>query len=317
MVRGNEHTRLISMRYDRLANAILSRLPDGPAEVAEIGCYRGDLSVRLLEGRANCRLAMVDPWSTPIKGSTYLRKGGNTAIAMLLDAEGLYQQVLWKTQFAQDRRTVIRSTSLAAAAMLPDNVFDLVFLDALHTYADVCDDLIAWFPKVRLGGWLSGHDYKPSNCKVQVKPAVDEFAAKHNFKVEIGSMKTWFIRVPPWEKTMNIPSRCVSFTLSQGAFLQGIGGFNMGAENSWKSEVQSVHEMLGKVVVLVRVVGNYPYMDGQLQRHAGELERQSTENGHGKSGESLGLDSANPAEPTSHICQEGGVLLEAPAPAQG
>ena len=118
---------------------------------------------------------------------------------------------------------------------------------------------------------------------------------------------------------MEWPVRCVSFTLSAKAFARGISGFNQsGGEMSWQSGVQSVHEVDDKFVVVVKITGcSYPFMDTKLKEHAEELERQSTENGHGKSGESLGLDSANPAEPTSHICQEGGILLEAPAPAQG
>ena len=189
------------MRYDRLANAIISRLPEGPATAVEVGCYRGDLSARLLKGKGNLHLTLVDPWATPAAHSRYLRTGGRTSLHMLLDAEGLYQQVLWRTHFAKDRRTVIRDTSLATAQMLPDGIFDLVFIDAMHTYNDVCADLLAWFPKVKPGGWFSGHDYKPPDAKVQVKPAVDEFAARHGFVVETGSTKTWFIRIPTTGKT--------------------------------------------------------------------------------------------------------------------
>jgi len=37
--------------------------------------------------------------------------------------------------------------------------FDLVFLDAGHSYEEVRDDINAWWPLVKDGGVLSGHDY--------------------------------------------------------------------------------------------------------------------------------------------------------------
>ena len=39
-------------------------------------------------------------------------------------------------------------------------LFDLIFIDADHSYEAVREDIIAWWPKVKNGGIISGHDYQ-------------------------------------------------------------------------------------------------------------------------------------------------------------
>lgn len=57
------------------------------------------------------------------------------------------------------RWTVIQGESASVAPLLVDEFADLIFLDAGHSYADVLADIEAWFPKVRPGGILAGHDF--------------------------------------------------------------------------------------------------------------------------------------------------------------
>lgn len=55
--------------------------------------------------------------------------------------------------------SVLHMASEAAAALFAPEVFDLVYIDADHSYASICNDITAWLPKVRKGGWIAGHDY--------------------------------------------------------------------------------------------------------------------------------------------------------------
>lgn len=50
-------------------------------------------------------------------------------------------------------------SSLEAAAELPDASCDVVWLDADHSYEAVKADIAAWFPKVKIGGYLGGDDW--------------------------------------------------------------------------------------------------------------------------------------------------------------
>ena len=68
------------------------------------------------------------------------------------------------------QRTPIRKPSLQAAQDFADRSIDIVFIDAAHEYDPVKEDILAWLPKVKLGGILSGHDYLCDG----VKKAVDE-----------------------------------------------------------------------------------------------------------------------------------------------
>lgn len=51
--------------------------------------------------------------------------------------------------------------SADAAAKFKDNSIDFVFIDANHEYEHVKNDILAWYPKIKPGGILAGHDYFP------------------------------------------------------------------------------------------------------------------------------------------------------------
>ena len=69
------------------------------------------------------------------------------------------------------RSRVINEDSLIAAAQVKDGSLDFVFIDGDHTYEACKRDIIAWLPKVKEGGWITGHDYHEFPG---VKKAVDE-----------------------------------------------------------------------------------------------------------------------------------------------
>jgi predicted O-methyltransferase YrrM len=58
-----------------------------------------------------------------------------------------------------DTVTLIAAPSLRAARLFPLESADFVFLDAAHDYQSVLSDIAAWWPRVRPGGTLAGHDY--------------------------------------------------------------------------------------------------------------------------------------------------------------
>lgn len=83
--------------------------------------------------------------------------------------------------------------SVAAAVMTADQSCDFIYLDASHDHANVTQDLAAWWPKVKDGGTLSGHDWSAS--WPGVVSAVKQFADENNLKITTyGS--TWIIEKP-------------------------------------------------------------------------------------------------------------------------
>lgn len=58
-----------------------------------------------------------------------------------------------------DTIVLIIASSLTASALFADRSVDWVHVDARHDYDSVRADILAWRPKIKLGGWLSGDDY--------------------------------------------------------------------------------------------------------------------------------------------------------------
>ena len=150
------------------ADAILSHLDGENPKVAEIGVLDGRLS-RLLRKRTS-NLYLIDNWSgTTAPGYelyTQEQHDENYRLASEVDA------------------VIIRKDSVEAAKDFKDNFFDLVFIDADHSYNGCRKDIQAWLPKTRR--WLSGHDY--GVYQFGVTEAVDELLSP----VELGVNKTWF-----------------------------------------------------------------------------------------------------------------------------
>jgi predicted O-methyltransferase YrrM len=71
---------------------------------------------------------------------------------------------------------LLKTDSVSASRMFAPESVDVVFIDASHTYESVCEDITFWFPSVKTGGLICGHDYyiDGSSCP-GVKQAVDEF----------------------------------------------------------------------------------------------------------------------------------------------
>ena len=78
----------------------------------------------------------------------------------------------------------IKEKSANAVKFIADNSLDFVYIDANHAYESVAEDIFLYYPKVKKGGLLSGHDYDFEG----VKKAVDEFISKENLKLYIEEM---------------------------------------------------------------------------------------------------------------------------------
>ena len=60
-------------------------------------------------------------------------------------------------------------------------IFDFLYIDGNHRYEAVKSDLINYYPRVKKGGIISGHDYEFEGTP-DVKKAVDEFFKKPPLK---------------------------------------------------------------------------------------------------------------------------------------
>ncbi len=117
----------------------------------EVGVWKGHTSAMLLKCFPHLWLRMVDPWDNEISKPTMIK-----TVEVMEEAESEAREL---TEFANERRLIIKKTSAEATKEVSNKVLDFVFIDACHLYKSVKRDIQLWFPKVRYGGVVSGHDY--------------------------------------------------------------------------------------------------------------------------------------------------------------
>ena len=64
---------------------------------------------------------------------------------------------------------IIRDTSFNVAKTIDNESLDFVYIDADHTYNAVLVDMAQWYPKIKKGGILSGHDFTTTSVGEAVK----------------------------------------------------------------------------------------------------------------------------------------------------
>jgi hypothetical protein len=160
---------------------------------AEIGVFAADLSSRLLAQRPDLTLKMVDPWA--VYDNNPDSDDFHSSLSQFQqDCYAEMARVM--SSFAGHRAEIIRLKSLEAAQLVPDGSLDFVFIDADHSYESCKADIIAWYPKVRDGGFIGGHDYENHGFSFgkEVKRAVDEMIPSYGLTLELDENYTWFAR---------------------------------------------------------------------------------------------------------------------------
>lgn len=176
---------------DLRARALHTWLAGIPNPVgAEIGVFAGELSSRLL-ARPDLTLYLVDSWTSE-HAEQYAKSGDFHATLNQMQQDRVYQMTQAVVGFAGERAKILRQDSREAAKAIPDASLDFVFIDADHSYEGCKADIDAWLPKIKPGGFISGHDYENTDFpKFGVKRAVDERFAE----VTLGENFTWFRRI--------------------------------------------------------------------------------------------------------------------------
>lgn len=172
---------------------IFSSLPHGGIG-AEIGVAGGEHAEEMLQLAEPRMLYLIDPWheqSTDVYGADP---------ANVLHAEKYRRCLQCFTLNASVK--VIKAYSVDAATLFPDGHFDWVYIDANHMRA--YEDCVAWWGKVKRGGFVMGHDWLPDGVTVDfitVKEDVQRFVGERGLQVYITedegtNYKSWVIPVP-------------------------------------------------------------------------------------------------------------------------
>ena len=180
----------------------------------EIGVQRGVLAQKTLRKWKSCKhYALVDLWGAE---DGYVEPGdvqdtNEMKNSYLKEAKGRLRKYKRITDWY-----VMRSTD--AAKRFQDNYFDYIYVDARHDYCAVTEDIAYYWPKLRPGGVMAGHDFVTakeamdalgpqqdwSKCEDgtinarAVRGAVEDFATKHSLRIKVTKepFPTWLIQKP-------------------------------------------------------------------------------------------------------------------------
>lgn len=120
--------------------------------VAEVGSWMGRSTCALAANIGSGSVYAVDTW-----------KGSQEHIPMLADKpEGwLFSQFRANTNGLPVMPIALPSLDAAFLIAKTAMRFDLIFIDACHSYESVKADLEAWLPLLAPGATICGHDYDP------------------------------------------------------------------------------------------------------------------------------------------------------------
>ena len=159
--------------YQKLYSKMVNHFPDN-AHFVEVGSWKGRsasyMAVEILNSSKCIKFDCVDTW-----GGSEEHLDPNSPfyqLQIIQDKNWLYKTFLENTKNVNHIINPIRTTSLEASSLYRDRSLDFVFIDAAHDYENVKADIEAWYSKVKIGGYIGGHDYPGFQGVVQ---AVNEF----------------------------------------------------------------------------------------------------------------------------------------------
>lgn len=184
-IKVNNHEIFGYSRYINMYHEMVNIAEDG-ALFVELGSFLGQstaaMAAMIKRSNKQIRFDAVDifelsEFSDDVHHDIVKEHGGNFLQAFtnnLLKADVL------------DIVNIVKATSLQAASRYPDRSISYLMIDASHKYQDVCDDIRAWYPKIKMGGIISGDDYDWE----EVNKAVVDTIPKHS----IYDGSTWFLK---------------------------------------------------------------------------------------------------------------------------
>jgi predicted O-methyltransferase YrrM len=166
--------------FPGLYKYVVDRFQSG-SHFVEVGTWLGQsaayLAVEILNSNKNIKFDCIDLWEDNEEYKD----------AQVIKENRFYETFLKNVEPIKDHITPIKLPSLEAVKLYEDNSLDFIFIDASHIYENVKNDIEAWYPKLKSGGILAGHDY----CCADVGKAVDEFLEKNDYKLIIHSEMCW------------------------------------------------------------------------------------------------------------------------------
>lgn len=182
-------------RWDVIAAFMLEQ---GYKTLAEVGCKEGRTTGHVLKSVPDSRVIAVDPWCA-MPAQKGVPGGESYEEWDFEDIEKQFRKNVDCDSWTGPRLYMRRETSEQAAAFLDSTptflhegafgAIDAVFIDAAHDYENVMKDIRLWWPKIRQGGMLIGHDFNHKWPGVE-RAVADSFDL---MRVGVAPDSVWFV----------------------------------------------------------------------------------------------------------------------------
>jgi hypothetical protein len=141
---------------------------------AEIGVAEGRYSLEILQWGVP-KLYLVDAWQNQdLFGDANFPQSWH---------DKNFEEAKERVKAYKKKVVFLKGLSVEMANKIPDGSLSFVYIDACHTYEAVLEDLKAYYPKLKDGGIMAGHDFLGKDYGVE--KAVREFASENNLEVNL------------------------------------------------------------------------------------------------------------------------------------
>jgi len=179
----------------------------------EIGVDVAQFSSRILERSKIERYYCVDTWQDDFGSdcpSVSFDKDGNKRYTAATDT--------LKDFIVKERAMPLRMTGVEASKHFANETIDFCYIDGDHSLEGIYTDIKAWLPKLKVGGILSGHDYKDGpksgisdyfgqQLPYHIKTVVDNYCMRYGHKLNVVGnriLSWWFIKNCPTQDHVKV-----------------------------------------------------------------------------------------------------------------
>jgi hypothetical protein len=113
--------------------------------LVEVGSFMGESMEIFAKSGKFKKIYCVDPWLDT-----------DTTTQNVSKSESQFDLVKSKYDFV----TKIKKTSVDASNEFEDSSLDVVYIDAEHTPESLKRDIEVWIPKIKIDGYITGHDWE-------------------------------------------------------------------------------------------------------------------------------------------------------------
>lgn len=166
----------------------------------EVGVDKAGFSNHILSKSKIKKYYCVDTWQDNFGSDykpNYYEKDGNKR----------YNQAKYVLDpyLIEGRAKMLRMTGVKASMSFLDESIDFCYIDGDHSLEGIYMDIKSWMPKIKIGGIISGHDYKDGpksgmsdywgqQLDFCVETVVNYYCQKYGHKLNVvgGRIKSWW-----------------------------------------------------------------------------------------------------------------------------